>query len=371
MPSSRVTILVSNDLVTDQRVRKSCDTLQRMGYELLLKGRLLKDSTPIERPYKTQRTRLAFNKGPLFYAELNIRYFLHLFFHRTDIILANDLDTLPAAYLAYRLRRAKHLVYDSHEYFTEVPELQGRIAQKVWRFLEGWMFPGLKHVYTVNQSIAEIYRDQYGVDVQVVRNLPEAKHEIVRKTRRELGLPEGPLLILQGAGINVDRGAEEAVMMMQELPGIYLLILGGGDVLPVLKQMVNELGLEGQVIFKDRMPYDEMMAHTACSDIGLTLDKGDNPNYAFSLPNKIFDYLSAGIPTLASPRIEVKRIIDEYGIGKVLDAVEPKHMAKTVQAIFEDEKAIPSWKENTIRAKQELDWAEEEKTIQRIFAELD
>jgi UDP-N-acetylmuramate dehydrogenase len=132
---------------------------------------------------------------------MNIRYFLWAIRHPARVFLANDLDTLPAAYLAYRLGRAKHLVYDSHEYFTEVPEIQGRFAQRIWRFFERWIFPELKHVSTVNESIAGLYRTRYGVDVNVIKNLPDVSGVEPRADRKTLGLPSGPLLVLQGSDI--------------------------------------------------------------------------------------------------------------------------------------------------------------------------
>ncbi|MGB0423232.1 MAG: glycosyl transferase group 1, partial [Flavobacteriales bacterium] len=109
-----VTVLVSNDLTHDQRVKKTCASLQELGYTPFLIGRKLKNSDHLERPYPTKRLSLGFTKGALFYAALNIRFFFFLLFHKTDAIWANDLDTLLPAFLVSRLRN-KHLVYDSHE----------------------------------------------------------------------------------------------------------------------------------------------------------------------------------------------------------------------------------------------------------------
>src|SRR5689334_15932835 len=122
----KVIISVTSDLVTDQRVHKVSQTLHANGFDVLLVGRKMRKSLPLEkRAYRTKRFALWFEKTALFYMNYNIRLFFFLLFSRVDILLSNDLDTLPANYLVSILRK-KPLVYDSHEYFTGVPELQHR-----------------------------------------------------------------------------------------------------------------------------------------------------------------------------------------------------------------------------------------------------
>jgi hypothetical protein len=104
MSKRHITVLVSNDLEFDQRVRKVCATLNALDFEITLVGRLLTTSRNFERPYELRRFRLWFSKGALFYAHLNLRLFFYLLFKKTDIILANDLDTLLPAFLVARLR---------------------------------------------------------------------------------------------------------------------------------------------------------------------------------------------------------------------------------------------------------------------------
>ena len=167
----RAIVSVTNDLSTDNRVHRTCMVLMELGYDVLLIGRKLPRSLPIDRPYCTHRMKLLFNKGALFYAEYNLRLFLYLIFtpsnggrrreaQRRSLIVANDLDTLLAGHLAASIRKME-LIYDSHEYFTEVPELAGRSARKVWLAIERWIFPKLRHVITVNESIANAYRQRY------------------------------------------------------------------------------------------------------------------------------------------------------------------------------------------------------------------
>lgn len=361
-------VCVTNDLSTDQRVHKTCMTLQKCGYWVVEYGRLLPDSLSLERSYFTLRKKLFFKKGPQFYAEYNIRLFLHLMTANVDLIFANDLDTLPAAYMAAKLRN-KRLIYDTHEYYTEVPELVSRPRiQAIWRALEDYFFPKLTDILTVNASIAKLYGDKYNKTVHVSRNIPPTFKPERLKTRTELDLPEDKrIIILQGTGINVQRGAEEAVEAMQYIDNAVLLIAGSGDVFPVLKKMVEDLKLQNKVIFKAKMPFTELRQYTMNSDLGMAIDKDTNLNYHFSLPNKLFDYIHSGIPTLSSGLIELKQIIDKYDIGYYIQNHEPKHIANVITEIFADEARYNIVKTNTLQAKQELCWGNEEKVLVSII----
>lgn len=366
----RAIVCVTNDLVTDNRVHRTCTVLQELGYEVLLVGRHLPDSPPLERPYATKRMRLIFRKGPLFYAEYAKRLFLLLLFARHDLVVANDLDTLLPAYLVARLR-GKKLVYDSHEYFTEVPELEGRFARKVWLGIERWIFPKLKHVITVNDSIANAYRQRYGNAITVVRNIPMPRELGPLPTRAELDLPHDRfLLVLQGSGINVQRGGEEAVLAMRELPDALLLLIGGGDAWQVLERMVEEHGLQDRVRLLPRMPYERMMQYTRNADLGLSLDKDTNLNYRFSLPNKLFDYFRAGIPALVTDLPEVAGIVRKYDAGLVLPAPDPALIAAEVRALQADPGRCARLREKAIFAAASLDGAREKETLKAFFKAL-
>ena len=371
LQKKRIIISVTNDLSTDQRVKKVCNSLTDMDYDILLIGRTLPDSLKISRPYTCKRMKLLFNKGALFYAEYNIRLFFLLVFSKVDIFHSNDLDTLLANYLAAKVRR-KPIVYDSHEYFTGVPEIQNKkLVKKIWLTIERRIFPKLKYIFTVNQSIAKLYKEEYDKDLQIVRNIPHKLQLKTLKSKSELNIPEDKdIIITQGTGINMDRGIEETVEAMQYLENVCLMIIGNGDVIPKLKKRVLELKLEKSIIFRGRMPYHEMMQYTQHAQLGLTLDKDTNINYKFSLPNKLFDYIHAGIPILATRIIEVEKIIKKYNIGLFIDNHEPEHIAKQIQLALENEKLKAEWRLNINLAANELHWGFEEKLLKEMYKKI-
>jgi glycosyltransferase involved in cell wall biosynthesis len=368
---TRVIVSVINDLATDQRVKKVCDTLYRNGYDILLIGRKLKDSLPVnDRPYKVMRMKLLFTHGALFYTCFNIRLFFVLLFVRGEIFHSNDLDTLLANRLAARLRR-KPLVYDSHELFTEVPELMNRPGvRKVWLRIERGIFPKLKYVFTVNESIAEIYRKKYKVDLLVLRNVPSKAMHIEQTERQQFGLDESKkVLILQGSGINIDRGAEELLEAMKLIENVVLIIAGGGDVIGKLKLESEHPLLKGKVMFFDKMPHQELMKLTRCADCGITLDKDTNLNYRYSLPNKLFDYIHAGIPVLASKLPEIEKIINKYQIGVIVESHDYQVIAQNIQEIVFN---VPKshWTNALERASNELSWEHEEQKLLNIYEQI-
>jgi glycosyltransferase involved in cell wall biosynthesis len=357
LKSKKVVVSVINDLVTDQRVARVCNSLYESGFEVILIGRSLKTSLPMDRrPYKVKRMKLLFSSGPLFYLEYTIRLFLELACIKADVFHSNDLDTLLPNCIIAKLKRKK-LVYDSHEYFTEVPELQTHPTKKrIWSFIESLCFRHANIIFTVNNSIADIYTKQYQKEVLVVRNFPYKRTVTQTYTKSDFSIREDvKLIILQGSGINIDRGAEEAVDAMQYINGAVLVIAGGGDVIPILRETVREKQLEDKVIFIPKLPYHTLIQLTSLADVGLSLDKDTNLNYRYSLPNKLFDYIQAGIPIIASPLPEIKRIIEEYEVGICIENHESDELVSKINFIlYEKPKYI--WKKNLNIASEKLCW---------------
>ncbi|MBP8903425.1 MAG: glycosyltransferase, partial [Paludibacteraceae bacterium] len=206
-----------------------------------------------------------------------------------------------------------------------------------------------------------LYAGEYHKEIHVVRNIPPAFHPAKIKSRTELGLPEdNMILILQGTGINIDRGAEEIVLAMKYMENIMLLIVGSGDVLTKLKDMVRSEKLEEKVMFRPKMPFEELRQYTMNANLGLALDKDTNLNYRFSLPNKLFDYIHSRIPVLASDLPEIKEIIEKYDIGFFIPNHTPQAIAETVNRIFENKSRYQTVKLNTGKAGKELSWENEE-----------
>jgi glycosyltransferase involved in cell wall biosynthesis len=357
----KITISVTNDLVTDQRVHKVCTTLFLNGYEVKLVGRKLRKSQPLERAYQTERLHLFFNRSALFYAEYNIRLFFYLLFEKTDLYLSNDTDSLPANYLASKFRR-KPLVFDAHEMFPEVPEVINRKWVKAaWTKIEDILFPKLKNTYTVCHSIANIYNKRYQINMQVIRNVPY-KIPVNHSQAPPVDARGRKIILYQGA-VNVGRGIEWVIDAMPYLDNFVFYVVGDGDILQELKERVNRLKLNDKVIFTGRIPFETLPYYTACADIGVNLLENKGLNYYYSLPNRIFDYMRMYVPVLASDFPEIRRIVAHYGIGTLVSRYEPQFLAKTIKKMLDVKKNEAGF----AAANAELYWEKESEILLQII----
>lgn len=355
-----IIVSVTNDLVADQRVHKVCSFLQENDYVVTLVGRKFSHSLSVDRDYQTKRLRLLFTKGPLFYAFFNFRLFFFLLFKKADVLLSNDLDTLLPNYLVSKLRRKK-LIYDSHEYFTEVPELVGRPKVKaVWEKLEKRLVPKVHKMYTVNESLAKMYADKYQREVLSVVNLPYYK-EVV-----EVNKAEKFTAIYQGA-LNKDRGLEELIQAFSLLNDMHLWIIGDGDVSEALKQLVFQLNISDKVKFFGKLPFEQLRQYTLKAHVGVSLEKSTNLSYEYATPNKVFDYISAGLPVLTCSLPEIKRIVNTYDVGTCIETVEPNAIAEKLIWYKENPEALKNWSKNAEEAAKELCWEKQLSVLEELF----
>ncbi|GBU08622.1 hypothetical protein AwDysgo_19530 [Bacteroidales bacterium] len=362
---AKIIISVTNDLLTDQRVHKVCASLQEVGYDLLLIGRRFHDSKPLERSYPTRRMRLIFNSSFLFYVEYNFRLFFYLLFSKADLFLSNDTDSLLANYLAATIRN-KPLVFDAHEMFPEVPELTNRpFVKSVWTAIENCIFPKLKYAYTVCQSIADIYNKKYNINMQVVRNIPLAcpaeGSEIICKIKnaQAINKKEGEYVLLYQGAINVGRGIEWMIEAMPFLDNFVFYIAGTGDKMQEMQALVREKKLQHRVIFLGRIPLEQLSEYTACADIGISFLENKGLNYYYSLPNRIFDFMRAQVPVIASDFPEISAVIKKYELGILIDHYEPQYIASVIKEMIK----IPFDEQKYSIANSELSWENESKTI--------
>lgn len=362
-PKKSLLFSVINDYVGDQRVQRIAGFWHEQGYEVKVLCRELPDSLPLPNlPYRVRRMRLWTTKGKLFYAEFSLRLWVALLFEKSDILVANDLDTLLPNYLISRLKGQK-LVYDSHEYFTECPEIVSRpFVQRVWLQIERFVFPKLRYAYTVNPSIANIYTEKYGVNVQVIRNLPV-------RSRPEAVPPQAqqPILLYQGA-LNLGRGVELMIAAMRFLPDYTLWIVGKGDVESSLRKQA-----EGKVNvrFWGFQTPGELKKITPQATLGLSLEEDLGGNYHYASPNKLVDYIQAGVPYLCSDLPEMRRLTATHDCGELLGLEErtAEKLAERIRGLCENELLYQKKCANCATAAAELCWENERGKLVEVYGE--
>lgn len=354
-----IIILVTSDVIADQRIHRTASALQSQGFGVTVVGRKLK-STPkkIVKPYRVKLLRLPFSKGPLFYACYNISAFFYLLFHKHQLVHANDLDTLLAARAAGWLRQ-KPIVYDSHELFTEVPELIDRFrTRRIWHGLETRLTKNMKYCSTVSQGVANELKVRYGLDCVVIRNLPYRRDSVAKPTSSD-----SPTLIYQGA-LNMGRGLEPLISSMQYLPRYRLLIVGDGPLYTQLEQQVTEMKLTQRVTLYGKVEHEQLHAITCTAQLGVSIEQDLGLNYRYALPNKVFDYIQAGIPVLASNLPEMQRVVNGYGIGTTINPDYSAHeLAQAIEGMINDTEGMEKWRANAKNASKELCWEAEQSKL--------
>ena len=367
MKRKHIAVSVISDLVTDQRVIRICNTLQQAGFNVTVIARTFSNSLPLDKYlFRAERIHCYFRKGMLQYAEFNLKLFWKLLFMQTDYLLANDLDTLIPNYVLSKWKRTA-LFYDTHEYFTGVPELRDSpFKKKVWKFFENLIFPRLKTVYTVNESVKKMYEQEYGNDIKVVRNVPVTTE--VKSIAMPAGWQHKTILLMQGAGVNQGRGGMELLEAMKYLSDAYLLVfIGSGNQWNLIKEKRTEWQLESKTIMMDKMPPGLLRQYTAIAHIGFSLDSFEDLNCLYNLPNKIFDYIHGNVPVIATGIPEVKKIIEQYQCGICINSNNPLLIAKTIENMMQNRQTYQAYRQHCAHAAKELCWEKESVILTAIY----
>ncbi|HEY4286089.1 MAG TPA: glycosyltransferase family 4 protein [Puia sp.] len=353
---------VTNDLNYDQRMIRICTSLAAEGYDVTLVGRLAKTSLPLAtRPFRQHRLKLIFQKGKLFYFEYNFRLFFFLLFQKMDLLCAIDLDSILPVYFVSRLKRIPR-VYDAHELFCEMKEVVTRpFIYKLWKAVERYCVPPFQHGYTVNGLIAAEFARMYGVSYAVIRNLP-----VLEET--DLPVRHERIILYQGA-VNEGRCFETLIPAMAHVDA-PLLICGDGNFMNQAKELVRQFGLEDKVIFKGYVLPEELKRITRGAWCGITLfEKKGMSNY-YSLANRFFDYIHAGIPQLAVNYPAYTEINNSGPIAVLIDEPGVRQIAEALNQLLNNTDLYQTLLENCKQARLRYNWQEEEKKLVRLYHQI-
>ena len=357
---------VSNDLSNDRRVARHAGALQQAGCEVVVVGRRLPSSPEVEAPWRLVRMPLRHRRGWRFYAELNRRLCSTMLRERPDVVWANDTDTLAGCAVAAR-RLGCRLVMDAHELFPEVPEVQHRpLVQWVWRAIERRYMPRCDARLTVCQSIADYYRDRYGLAMTVVRNLPALRSPL-SALHSPLSTLRSPLstLLYQGA-VNLGRGVDWAIDALEYLPQCRLVVAGRGDLLQAMQAYAAAKPWADRVLFLGHVPPADLDALTCQADVGLVMLDDLGLSYHYALPNRIGDFVAAGVPMVVSDLPEMAAVVRRFGVGEVIErqpGAEARALARAVERVL-----ARQWTDSDFdAARRDMDWEREKQKLLAIL----
>lgn len=358
----RIIVSVFNNLATDQRVEKTCKTLVENGYEVELIGNSWGGLPEMERPYKFKRFALKSKILKFAYLEYNWILFNYLKKQnpKNTLFWCNDLDILTANFYASK-RTDIPLIYDSHEIFTEMPSVQGRLSQKIWRCLEKKFIYNIKYVLAASNSYANWFAEHYKIEKPIVlQNFPR---RIDYKENTEIH--HTPNVILYQGAINPSRGLDKIIPAMKHIQNAELWIAGKGPKLEEYQKLSKNLHLESKVKFLGNLPPEKLRTITEKADVGLSIEENNGLSYFYSLPNKVSDYIQAGVPVVTSPFPEMKAIIDQYKVGETIEDHSEKALVKTISSVLSRGKSF--YQNNLSIAANELCWENEEEKILNLL----
>ncbi len=289
-----------------------------------------------------------------------------------DVWHCHDLNTLAIGVRCKRRRPGTRLVYDSHELATERSRMSRWARRRAGRAERR----GLRHVdegIWTTRSRAEYVMQRYGIPFPtLIHNVPEMIGvEEGWDLHRRLGIPpEERILVYQGS-IQEFRGIEESIEAATLLDRCTLVIIGYGYHRPALEEMVRRRGLDDRVRFFGPIPNDELLYYTASADVGLCVIRGQSLSYRWSMPNKLFEYMMAGIPVVASDFEEMGRVVREEGVGTVCDPDDPTSIAAAVRAIVDDPEAEARFRAATRVAISRYNWDNEEQKLLALYRRLE
>ncbi|WP_347217466.1 glycosyltransferase [Chryseobacterium sp.] len=351
-----------SNLYTDQRIEKVCRTLYEAGYEVELIGNDWKGAEEMQRPYPFSRIHLASKSLKTAYFEFNWKLYQELKrkADQNTILHANDVDALYSNYLIAKKLNIP-LVFDSHEIFSEMPAVQGKMSQKLWRYVEKTVIPKLEWMMTASGSYAKWFQKKYGVSPVVVQNAP-------RKLEFDAHIPENnPKILLYQGAINPFRGIDKVIMAMHHLEGVILKIAGDGPRKEEYEDLVSKEKLQQKVQFLGKLKPEDLRKITVTVDCGMSIEENGGESYLYSLPNKVLDCIQARVPLILSNLPEMQNIKSQFDVGEMIKNHQPESIAEAVRKVLD--KGRLGYQPELEKASRALCWENEEIKLLKVFQE--
>ncbi|WP_312991346.1 glycosyltransferase family 4 protein [Chryseobacterium flavum] len=356
----KIIISAFSNLYTDQRIEKVCRTLHENGYQIELIGNNWNGAEKMERPYSFSRISLSSKTLKTAYFEFNWKLY-HELKNKADqytILHANDIDALVPNYLISRKLNIP-LIFDSHEIFSEMPAIQGKMSQKLWRYVEKTIIPKLTYMITASNSYAQWFQNKYKIMPVVVQNAP-------RRLNFNIEIPENhPKIILYQGAVNPFRGIDKVILAMRYLDHVVLKIAGDGPRKQEYENLVINENLQHKVQFLGKLNPEDLRNMTLSADCGMSIEENEGESYFYSLPNKVLDCIQARVPLILSDFPEMQNIKKRFDVGEIIKNHTPEAIAEAIKTVLNNGRL--SYQAELEKASEILCWENEEKKLLDIF----
>lgn len=290
-----------------------------------------------------------------------------------DIYHAHDLPSLSSAYKAARLYNVP-LVYDSHELYCG--QEFGKLETAAWRKIESSLICKTDAIITINESIAGLLKEWYGcAEPNIIMNKVNPYNDSFGKVEKIIHSTLNidfniPILLYQGS-ITTSRNLENLILAMKKIKSnAVLAFLGDGSSKEMLFNFTRNNNMEKRIHFIDEVPQNNLLKYTASADIGLIPYLGSCLNSYYCTPNKLFEFISAGVPILANNLPEINKVVIGEGVGVVADFNKPESIAESIDLMIENKAALMKYKERINAIKYKYSWDYEEKKLLDLYDTL-
>lgn len=406
MSSQSIVMLVTSNLLYDNRVRREAESLAAAGHDLTVFSHIPQDAVPrlgwgsphtpvavaVARPgwAKTGGPTRAVNRGfdlwrwggshALYQAALAVP---------AQIYHAHDLDTLPAA-AALAKRHNACYVFDTHELYVDQLDLgsqathlswtsrtKQKIIQRNYARLERGLIGRASAVITVSDAVASELVARYGITRPTpILNTPHYRDLSGGSSylRQRLGLADDQRLILYQGGVQPERGLLELVQALALLPEDHVLIFLGFDLgtyQETIRREIARLSLQPRVHLLDALAREQLLDATASADVGIQLLAGHNLNHRLTLPNKLFEYMMAGLPFVSTDWPEVGRVVHQTGAGVAIAGITPEAIAAGIRQVLADPMKYAAMRQAGLTAARgEFNWERQAAKLLKLYIDL-
>ncbi|WP_338443962.1 glycosyltransferase family 4 protein [Pseudomonas sp. LTR0] len=398
----KIAMIVWNEFLNDARVLKEAQTLRNAGYQVCVfalhtpgvtrQRDRLNDGIEVVRVARSPLWKLRNRKAPsasplqadksqgpsgnlgfkhqllrlVVRAWTHAALLVHMVRYGAHVVHSHDVNTLPTAWLAARLSRAR-LVYDAHEISTSREGYDG--FRRLVGMVEKRLMPTADGTITTTDARAKYFARAYQiVRPTVLQNRPRLTHcGSTNRIREELGLTEQwPIIVYQG-GLQQGRGLEKLIRTAASVPEAYFVLIGGGRLAYLLSRLIEELELQDRVRIIPTVPLAELPSYTASADIGVQPIENTCLNHYTTDSNKLFEYLIAGLPVVATDLPEIRRIVRKHDVGILVPANDPTNLAQALSVLVNDVTLRKTYAQNSRSAASSLNWEEQESRLIELY----
>ncbi|MFA3783064.1 glycosyltransferase [Melioribacteraceae bacterium 4301-Me] len=321
--------------------------------------------SPKEKIYRLKRGGSNFS----FYFNFAFKLTRELFKCSADVYFAEDIYTLPFVTLVAKLKKAK-IIYNSRELYAFIGGLTHKpLLQKIIKLIESLLIKRVDLILTTGEMDSAFINNFYKVkNTLVIRNLPLYQKSFEKINLRQMyNIPNDKVILLYQGVLIGGRGIKLIMSIIKEVPEAVLILFGDGEEKVNFKNLAFNLGIDDRVIFGGTIPQKQLINYTSGGDIGIALIENISISYYHALPNKLFEYIMAGLPVLSSNLPQMKNIVENYKVGKAVNIDSKGEIIIALKEMIQNKELLSVYKANCEKASLELNWQKEFDKVKPIL----